>query len=239
MNGNEKDHYVREGFFFPLTVYEAQEAKRLHDTFQAEKPSLIGKGHEDPHLRQRWILEITRHPKILDFIEQILGPDIFCMNSRFFAKEPGGSEFVSWHQDGTYCGLADPRDLITAWVALTEVTVEAGAVRMIPRSHDKQREHEDTHAPDNMLTRGQRLAVEHDESNAVDVVLHPGQVSFHHPYIIHGSPPNRSAGPRIGLGIQYIATRAKPIQGFSGSPMLVRGNDRYHHFTGRTVSPQL
>jgi non-haem Fe2+, alpha-ketoglutarate-dependent halogenase len=228
---SSKDHFLRQGFYFPVPVFDAGEAKSLFHRFEKQATSLVGAGHENPHLREHWILEITRNPKVLKFIEQILGPDFFCMNSRFFAKHAGGPEFVSWHQDGTYCGLENPRDMITGWVAFTEVTVNSGAVKMLPGTHDRQRPHEDTHARENMLTRGQQVATAVDESSAIDVVLKPGEASFHHPYVVHGSPPNRSPGPRIGLGIQYMATRAVPLRTFEGKPILVQGRDDFGHFT--------
>jgi non-haem Fe2+, alpha-ketoglutarate-dependent halogenase len=230
-----KEQFVRNGFFFPVTVYDPPAAERLYSRFVIEAPALIGPGNENPHLRKDWILEIARHERLLEFVAEILGPDIYCLSSRFFAKDPGGAAFVSWHQDGTYCGLSDPRDMMTAWVAFTDVTVQSGAVKMIPGTHDQQRPHVDTYAQANMLTRGQRVAIESEESRAVDVLLKPGQASFHHPYVVHGSPPNVSSGPRIGFGIQYVAPRAKPLATFESSPFLVRGQDSYGHFKNHVV----
>jgi non-haem Fe2+, alpha-ketoglutarate-dependent halogenase len=81
-----------------------------------------------------------------------------------------------------------------------------------------------------MLTRGQELVAKIDETDAVGVVLEPGQASFHHPFVFHGSHPNRSNADRVGFGIQYIKTEVSPLQDFQGAPVLVRGVDRYEHF---------
>lgn len=233
LNRSVREEFLRDGFYFPVTIYGVEEAGRLYERYRQQTESLAGRGKENPHLRERWIFDITQHPRILDVVERILGRDIYCMNSRFFSKEPAEAAFVSWHQDSTYSGLEDPRDMITAWVAFTDVTALSGPVRMVPGSQrEGQRAHEDTYAPENMLTRGQRLLCV-DESKTVDVLLKSGQASFHHSYVIHGSAPNRSSGPRVGLGIQYMAARAKPVESFDAEPVLVRGEDRYGHFSAR------
>jgi ectoine hydroxylase-related dioxygenase (phytanoyl-CoA dioxygenase family) len=136
---------------------------------------------------------------------------------------------VSWHQDSTYWGLSEP-DVVTAWVALSESSIESGAMRMIPGTHTVQVAHRDTFAPDNLLSRGQEIAVEVDEARAVDVVLRPGEMSLHHVRMFHGSPPNRSADRRIGYAIRYIPTRLRQVAGAGDSATLVRGVDEYHHF---------
>jgi len=103
-------------------------------------------------------------------------------------------------------------------------------MRMIPGTHAEQVAHRDTFAPDNLLSRGQEIAVEVDESRAVDVVLHPGEMSLHHVRMFHGSPPNRSADRRIGYAIRYVPTHVRQLSEVRDSATLVRGVDAYHHF---------
>ena len=75
-------------------------------------------------------------------------------------------------------------------------------MRVIPGSHDQGGlTHRDTFAADNLLTRGQEIAVSVDAARAVDLVLQPGEMSLHHVGIVHGSDPNTSAIPRIGFAI--------------------------------------
>src|SRR5215468_11246101 len=172
---------------------------------------------------------MIRHPRILDAIEDILGPDILCWSTSFFIKEPRDPGFVSWHQDATYWGLSEP-EVITAWVAFTPSNRANGCMRVIPGSHRAQLKHVDTFAKDNLLTRGQEIAAEVDESQAVDIVLSPGQFSLHHVLLIHGSDPNPSDDRRIGFAIRYIPTYVRQVAGSHDSAALVRGEDRYHHF---------
>ena len=67
---------------------------------------------------------------------------------------------MSWHQDSTYWGLSRP-DVVTAWVALSASNRANGAMEVIPGTHVlDQIAHRDTFSPDNLLTRGQEVAVE-------------------------------------------------------------------------------
>ncbi|HXO03918.1 MAG TPA: phytanoyl-CoA dioxygenase family protein, partial [Stellaceae bacterium] len=181
------------------------------------------------HLLFPFLADLIRHSAILDAIEDILGPDILCWNTNFFIKEAETPSFVSWHQDSTYWGLSTP-DVCTAWVALTPSTIENGAMAVIPKSHTMdQIPHRDTFDRHNLLTRGQEVAVEVDEREAVPLVLRPGEMSLHHVRLVHGSPPNPSPDRRIGFAIRYIPTSIHQLEG-TDSATLVRGTDRYGHF---------
>ena len=99
----------------------------------------------------------------------------------------------------------EPHEFVTPWLALTPSNRQMGCMSMIPGSHrDAIRPHDETFHEDNILTRGQQIA-DVDESQAVDLVLRPGQMSMHHARTIHGSQPNRSAQRRAGFAIQAYA----------------------------------
>ena len=137
---------------------------------------------------------------------------------------------MSWHQDSTYWGL-DPADIVTAWVALSESTAENGAMRVMPDTHKMdQVPHRDTFAEGNLLSRGQEIAVEVDESKAVMLELQPGEMSLHHVRSIHGSDPNPSGKRRIGFAIRYLPTYVRQVVGSHDSATLVRGVDEFHNF---------
>ncbi len=159
----------------------------------------------------------------------MIGPNILCWSTSFFVKEPHDPSFVSWHQDATYWGLNSP-DVVTAWVALSPSTIPAGAMRVMLGTHREQVTHRDTYDQNNLLTRGQEVSVEVDETKAVDLVLEPGEMSLHHVLIVHGSEPNRADDRRIGFAIRYVPTYVKQIAGERDSAVLVRGVDDYHHF---------
>jgi len=229
--------YRRDGFYFPVRVFSSDEAlgyrRRLEEVERAHGGPLGGELRHKGHLLFTWLNELIRHPRILDVVEDVLGPNLLCWSSSFFIKEARDPAFVSWHQDSTYWGLSEP-DVATAWVAFSESSVESGAMRMIPGTHREQVAHRDTFAPDNLLSRGQEIMVEVDEVSAVDVVLRPGEMSLHHVRMFHGSPPNRSADRRIGYAIRYIPTHVRQLSDVRDTATLVRGVDAYHHFDPET-----
>lgn len=227
------EQYQRDGFYFPIRVLSTEEARayrRKLEAFEAEHGGpLRGELRHKTHLIFTWLDALVRLPVILDAAENIIGPDILVWSSSFFLKEARDPAYVSWHQDATYWGLSEP-EVVTAWVAFTDSTVENGAMRVIPGTHHEQVPHLDTFAPHNLLSRGQEVAVEVDESRAVDMVLRAGEMSLHHVRLFHGSPPNRSDDRRIGFAIRYISTRVRQVAGEGDSALLVRGVDEFHHF---------
>jgi len=225
--------YHRDGYVFPVRVMEPQDAayyRRCLETHEAQagRP-LQGNFRHKTHLLFTWADALVHHPAILDAVEDVIGPDILCWTTNFFIKEAASPGFVSWHQDSTYWGL-DPDDVITAWVAFTDVTPENGYMQFIPGSHKiEQLPHVDTFHRDNLLSRGQEISVDVDKSKAVGIPLKAGEMSLHHIKLVHGSDANRTDDRRIGLAIRYIPTYVRQTK-VRDSAMLVRGSDRYHHF---------
>ena len=203
--------------------------KQLEDYEAASGGPIKGEMRHRSHVLFTWINEMIRHPKILDAMEDLLGPDILCWNTSFFIKEAHDPGFVSWHQDATYWGL-DSSDVATAWIAMSPANKVSGCMKFIAGTHKQQVQHEDTFDQNNLLTRGQEIAVNVDEKKAVYVELKPGQASLHHVLLFHGSEPNRSDERRIGLAIRYIPTRLKQAVGQRDWATLVRGKDTYGHF---------
>ena len=227
------DQYWRDGCVFPVRVMSEEAATELRarlEAFERETGGpLQGSLRHKSHLLFAWLGDLVRQEKIVDAIEDLYGPDLFCWTTNFFIKEANNPAFVSWHQDSTYWGLDRP-DVVTAWIAFTPANKSNGAMNFIPGTHTKdQIPHRDTFGKNNLLTRGQEVAVEVDEREARTIELRPGEMSLHHVRLVHGSPPNPSNDRRIGLAIRYIPTSVKQVAG-EDSATLVRGVDRFHHF---------
>lgn len=140
--------YREEGYLAPIRVMSEDEAAALRARLEAAEARtggpLRGELRHKAHLLFPFLAELVRHPRILDAIEDVLGPDLLCWNSNFFIKEAASPSFVSWHQDSTYWGLSAP-DVATAWIALTPSTAANGAMAVIPGSHKlDQVPHRDT-----------------------------------------------------------------------------------------------
>jgi len=227
------ERYHRDGFLFPIPVLSPVEAGGLRRRLEAVEAehggALRGEIRHKPHLLFTWLADLVRHPAILDAVEDVLGPNLLAWSTSFFIKEARDPAYVSWHQDATYWGLSSP-DVLTAWVAFTDSTPANGNMRVIPGSHRTPVRHVDTFHPDNLLSRGQEIAVEVDENQAADIVLRAGEMSLHHVLIVHGSGANPSADRRIGFAIRYIPTRIRQTGGPRDSATLVRGTDAFGHF---------
>ena len=229
---NQVDSYHRDGLLFPLpalTATEVEYFRACHDEMDRRlggQPTAQQKG--DCHLHVEWICDLATHPAVLDAVEDIIGPDILIHSSTIFTKYAGDEKFVSWHQDSHYWGLSEPR-LVSAWIALTDSTVDNGCLRVLPGTHTRAFAHLEEPQQTNILSRGTTVNDVVDVAHAIDIVLQAGQMSFHHANLIHGSKANTSAGPRIGVAVRYVATAVKQTK--SHIPViLARGRDAYHHY---------
>jgi non-heme Fe2+,alpha-ketoglutarate-dependent halogenase len=231
--------YRDQGYYFPLPVLSGDEVSRLRgklEAFEADQGHPIeGAQRSKSHLLFKWLDDLMRDARILDAVEDLIGPDILCWNSIFWIKEASSPSYVSWHQDLKYWGL-DCDDLVTAWVALSPASAESGCMRVLPGSHrDEMLPHDDIYDPANMLTRGQEIAVQVNEEAAVTMALKAGQMSIHNVRLAHASGPNVSADRRIGVSFHYMPTRSRQLTGQWDSAALVRGEDRFHHFATAPV----
>jgi non-haem Fe2+, alpha-ketoglutarate-dependent halogenase len=227
------EQYRDEGFISPIRVMSeaaAGEYRRRLEEFEATSGGPLGGDlRHKSHLLFTWLAELVRQDRIVDAIEDLYGPDLLCWSTNFFIKEKANPAFVSWHQDSTYWGLSKP-DVVSAWIAFSPAHGGNGAMQVIPSTHKTdQIPHRDTFDKHNLLTRGQEVAVDVDESKAVTITLAPGEMSLHHVRLVHGSPPNTSDDRRIGFAIRYVPTSVSQVAG-EDSATLVRGTDRFGHF---------
>ena len=189
--------YRRDGYLCPVRVLAPEEAARYRGALEAAEAadggSLPGAYRHKPHLVYTWAQELIRHPKILDAVEALIGPDILAWELVFFDQ---GAADHRLHQlaPGHHLLGARPGGRRSHRLAgALPSTPESGCMRVVPGTH--QREvvaHKDTFGEHNMLSRGQEIAVEVDEDHAVDLVLQPGEMSLHHVKMFHGSHHNRA-----------------------------------------------
>lgn len=232
------EQYQRDGYLFPvdcLTPEEIEYYRSRLEVFEQSQGDTFGKlpnlVRSKSHLLFTWMDELVRHPKVLDAVENIIGPNILIYHLTSWLKEPNEPSHVSWHQDGTYFGL-EPAEQITAWIALTDSTPEMGCIKLLPGTHViGQKPHKDTSTPGNLLSRGQTIEHGLDYSSSVMMPLKAGQVSLHHTHIVHCSEANRTDQRRIGIGVSYIPTHCRLVnEGARVTAALVRGRDDYGNF---------
>ena len=228
--------YARDGYVFPLDILSPAEAAELRadlesaeDEVRADKQKLrLLRGYPARLLPS--FARLVRHPKMIAAASAVLGPDLILWGSGLFIKEANTPSFVSWHQDLTYWGL-DQADEVTLWVALSPATVESGCMRFIPGSHGRNIvPHADSFADNNLLTRGQEIAVDVNEDDAQYLEMEPGEISLHNIRTVHASAPNISNDRRIGIAVRYITPDVKQINADGDSAWLVRGEDTDGNF---------
>ena len=223
--------YREQGYLAPFRGIEKSDATAmLHDldVFHARTGGSAGNINVKGHLCFRRSYDLCFEPRILDVVEDLIGPDILAFGSRFWIKPGDDGSFVSWHQDSAYFGL-EPHELVTVWLALTDSNSENGCVRVLPGTHlGTAHSHVETYQEKNLLARGQAIT-DVDASGAVDLVLEQGQFSCHHERIVHSSEPNRTSDPRIGVAFFYIPAHVRSTIG-RRSAFLVRGVDRHGHW---------
>ena len=197
--------YERDGALFPIRVLSDEETGRFRECFLAGISGMEGRPGpvRQPHLSLPWAYDLATHPAVVGAVESVLGPEVLVHSTIIFFKRPGDGGYVSWHQDGLYSTLRAPR-LTSAWIALSESTVENGCMRVIPGSHRQGiLPHLENPTHDNLLRNGQTIQGV-DEDQAWDIVLRPGEMSLHHGDIVHGSNPNRSDKERIGFIVRFV-----------------------------------
>ena len=234
LNENAITQYNRDGYYFPVGILDDEQVaanRVLLEDFEAIQGKPVeGAQRSKSHLLFRWVDDLMRHPKILDAVEDLIGPDILCWNTIFWIKEVGSQNYVSWHQDLRYWGL-DTDDLVSVWLALSPATLKSGCMHVLPGSHKGDLlPHSDEYKQDNLLTRGQEIAVQVDEAETVTMPLRPGEISLHNVRLAHASGPNESTDRRIGISLHYMPTSTKQMIGEWDSAALVRGEDWFGHF---------
>ena len=224
------NQYKKDGYIAPIDVLtkdEAEEVKKEIEYIEKKWPNEIeGLGRNYVHLISPVLDKVSHNSKILDAVESIIGKDILVCGTTLFIKNPDKKGFVSFHQDAKYIGL-EPHNWVTGWLAVTDANEENGCMRMLKGSHKKDLKfHDQKFDENNLLTRGQ--TIENVPINeTTPVILKAGQLSLHHPTIIHGSGLNKSKERRIGFAIQsYIGTNVDQVLG-KIYVQQARGNDTF------------
>ena len=230
--------YHKEGYVAPIEILTREEALEVRNEIELIENrfpnELDNSGRYNVHLISPKLDEVVHNSNILDSVESIIGKNILVCSTTLFIKNANQNGFVSYHQDAKYIGL-EPHNWVTAWIAITDSNETNGCMKMWPGSHVDLKEHDQKFNQGNLLTRGQTIKnVPEDQVKPIE--LKAGQMSLHHPRIIHGSGINKSGDKRIGFVVQsYIGTNVKQVLG-KNSVQIARGVDefKYHEVINRT-----
>ena len=241
LSSNQLKQYKDKGFVSPIDIFSKDKAKEIRkeiELIEREIPNELEKsGRYNAHLISPLLDEVTHNSEILDAVQSLIGKDILVCGTTLFIKNPNVKGFVSYHQDAKYIGL-EPHNWVTAWVAITDSNEHNGCMRVWSGSHkDNLKDHDQNFNERNLLTRGQTIK-NVPKKKTTPLILKAGQMSLHHPTVVHGSDLNHSNDRRIGFVIQsYIGTNVKQVLGIN-SVQLARGKDNFnfHKKIGRPKS---
>ncbi|MGI9318733.1 MAG: phytanoyl-CoA dioxygenase family protein [bacterium] len=230
------EDFNRDGIVYPAGRIDVTGFTDKYYRFQEDSKRLRGKEtFLKPHLVSTWLDTMVRDPIIIDVVEPLIGPDIVLWESDWSVKRAGTGDYVPWHQDSPYWNLSTD-DVVSVWIAIGNVSVENGAMQVVPGSH-QQGQIGKVDAEGNLYnayTEGQRttdddcmfpfahLNYEYS-TQARSVELKPGEFSVHSVNLIHGGGPNPSGQDRIGFAMRYISADTRYI-GAIDSVTPIRGN---------------
>jgi non-haem Fe2+, alpha-ketoglutarate-dependent halogenase len=235
--------YRADGCIMGFRIFNDEQVQRnLRELDRLLKSLKPGQSAVDINSWERidpFLFSLASNPLVLDYVEDLMGPNIMLWSTHLFCKEPGDGKDVAWHQDAYYWPLR-PHKNVTVWLAFDDSDEENGAMKIIPGTHRVGSfEHEDDKHPGHILYfKIKEGTIE--ESKAVHVRLKAGEISMHDDNVVHGSAANRSTRRRAGLTMRYVTPDVKcDLKVWPGfATCLMRGVDEYDlnpHFAPPTA----
>jgi len=223
------DYFNEHGYVFPIDLFSEEEADANRVYFDkllkmASDAGLDSYSVNAWHTHCEGIYDLVMDDRILDYVEDILGPNIVCTMTHYFSKMPSDVKSVYWHQDAQFWAIT-PSKVVTAWIAIDDVDEANGATQPWAGTHlggtipcesvtDEENGvlNEHVHNPERFGT-------------PVSVELRAGQLSLHTDMLLHGSQPNPSNRRRCGLTIRSFPADVRGPEPESGNGIIARGVD--------------
>ena len=228
-------NYNELGYIFPLDVFSADEAAAHRAYFDRLMEAAASKGW-DSYSINGWhrhcggIYDLVVEPRILAYVQDLLGEDLVCWGTHYFCKMAGEIQRVSWHQDASYWPLT-PSKTVTVWLAIDDADAENAAMQVIPGSHVHGQiafEHSDAEEH-NVLGQSVHDARRYG-GEPVTFAMRAGQISLHTDLLLHGSEPNRSKRRRCGLTMRFVPPDVYAHKGWNQQAVICRGSDPWDHW---------
>jgi chlorinating enzyme len=234
LSAQEIADYSEHGFVCNLPVFNAEGVAMLQrgfDELSARLPADIDINQVNCwHKASRWFYDLCCTPAILDYVEDLIGPDFFQWGGQFFVKYPGDGSVVPWHQDAQYWPLK-PARAVTVWLAIHDADEGNSAMQVVRGSHRAGHFQHHTNNASNLVLDQEVSTEQFAADQVVTMALKAGEISLHDDGLLHGSGPNLSDRVRCGLTMRYCPSDVKcdlsVWPNFEAYP--VRGNDRYDH----------
>jgi ectoine hydroxylase-related dioxygenase (phytanoyl-CoA dioxygenase family) len=248
VSGDTASDFARDGFAGPFQAFTSGEmaalAPRVDELLAAKRrrldhshasyavePDAVEERDRDmeeiwnAHRRSRLVFDLATHPAVLAEVARVAGPDLLLWHSQFWIKEPGARR-LEWHQDVYPRHGFHDRNIVTAWIALDEVTPE-NAVQLVPGTHRA------VLPPEVLAQEGYQAALHASgalppppvDGAPVVMSLRPGEFFVFHQLVFHASPPNTAGARRAGLAARFLSADVDPT-GIEDQCIRVAGRAR-------------
>jgi phytanoyl-CoA hydroxylase len=177
-----------------------------------------------PHKISQVMLESMRHPRIVEVLTRIIGPNLKCMQSMLFIKN-AGKPGQAWHQDENFIPTRD-RSLTAAWIALDDATVHNGCLWALSGSHKggilwPDQQHHDVRF--DSVPEAYGFPWEREGGKCIEV--RAGSVLFFNGYLLHRSLQNTAKnGFRRALVYHYMSAESLLPWDWAGRTPTTRDN---------------
>lgn len=235
LTSNQIKHFNERGYIIPFDIYtqdETDENRRYFDNLleEAQKKGLNDYSFNGYHKQCAEIWDIVTHPKILDLVEDLLGPNFVCWGTHYFCKLAHDPSSVPWHQDASYWPLS-PSKTVTAWLAIDDADRANSAMKIVAGSHRHGHLDFTMAGSDEKVVLGQKVTDAESYGDVVYMELAAGQISLHSDLLIHGSDPNHSARRRCGLTMRYVSVDVRALTHWNETAVWCRGEDPARHWS--------
>lgn len=219
LSAEQVERFNRDGFLNGLPAFDDNEIERIRHYFDDLIEKVLSADDRRNsysintyHVVCAGLYDLILSPVLLDYVEDLLGPDFACWGNHLFCKLPHDPMEVPLHQDGSYWPLT-PSRTVTAWLALDDADEENAAMQFVPGSHlGGALPHEDLPLDGTRVL--QRQVVDPDSyGERFTNALRAGQISLHSDLLLHGSGFNRSDRRRAGMTFRYAAGEVRPLRG--------------------------
>lgn len=198
----EQQTFLEQGYLVRRQFFSEPEMRALEETVRQAVPrfptTLNKKGlefREFLHFHSKPLQAFLSSAKIVDFLKDFIGEDIWLRKDQSVCKGPGGEEFP-WHQDNAYNTLQNA--YFQFWIAVTDMTPENGGLRLLPGTHRGgifPHRYVENH-----------LSWEGRPEKEVAVDMKRGDILFFSSMLLHRSAPNRTDRPRMAYVAEYMSS---------------------------------
>ncbi len=220
LHPSDIEHFNREGFVSPLRAFDEADAARLRsyidnlvDVVVSAPDRRNSYSISSYHVVCQGLYDLIKAPVVLDYVEDILGPDFVCWGMHLFAKQPGDPKQVALHQDAVYWPLT-PAKTVSVWIAIDDVDQDNAAMQFVPGSHLLGPLSHDVMELDGTQVLKRQVSTTESHVDRFDNVLKAGEISIHSDLLLHGSEANRSTRRRAGLTVRYSSAEVRHVPGW-------------------------